>query len=173
MREKLAEPKVIQEWTIEIDKKKFGPNFKKDGKTVEAAVMAMTQEKREILAKSLEENGSFALDVPGVEGGKAVVTKDLLKVEYTTRHEHTREYTPNVIEPSFGIGRILYCLIEHNYWTRGSDAAEEARGVSSLRPWLNVRRLIKTGSFLPTHNRTRQGAHCASLQERAVLANRP
>jgi glycyl-tRNA synthetase len=39
-----------------------------------------------------------------------------------------REYTPNVIEPSFGIGRILYSMIEHVYWSRPGD---EARGVSN------------------------------------------
>ena len=32
-----------------------------------------------------------------------------------------REYTPNVIEPSFGIGRILYSLLEHSYYTRPGD----------------------------------------------------
>lgn len=39
-----------------------------------------------------------------------------------------RDFTPNVIEPSFGIGRILYSLLEHSYWAREQDAA---RGVSS------------------------------------------
>lgn len=42
-----------------------------------------------------------------------------------------REYTPNVIEPSFGIGRILYSLIEHIYWTRPDSAS---RGVLSFPP---------------------------------------
>lgn len=31
------------------------------------------------------------------------------------------EYTPSVIEPSFGIGRILYALLEHSYYTRPDD----------------------------------------------------
>ena len=40
-----------------------------------------------------------------------------------------RDFTPNVIEPSFGIGRILYSLLEHSYWAREQD---KARGVSVL-----------------------------------------
>jgi glycyl-tRNA synthetase len=29
---------------------------------------------------------------------------------------------PSVIEPSFGIGRIIYCMFEHNYYMReGSE----------------------------------------------------
>jgi hypothetical protein len=35
-----------------------------------------------------------------------------------------------VIEPSFGIGRILYVLLEHSYWARKEDVD---RGVSRLR----------------------------------------
>lgn len=40
-----------------------------------------------------------------------------------------REFTPNVIEPSFGLGRILYVLLEHNFWAREQDIE---RGVSDV-----------------------------------------
>jgi glycyl-tRNA synthetase len=130
VRERLDTPKVIEEWDVIIDKKKFGPNFKKDGKVVEAAVLATTQEQRGKLAKELSESGKIVLDVPEVAGGKAEISKDLLRIEWIKRTENVREYVPNVIEPSFGIGRILYSLIEHNYWTRASEGGDEARGVS-------------------------------------------
>ena len=39
------------------------------------------------------------------------------------------EYVPSVIEPSFGIGRIMYAIFEHNFKTREGD---EQRTVSSL-----------------------------------------
>lgn len=42
-----------------------------------------------------------------------------------------REFVPNVIEPSFGIGRILYSLLEHSYWARAEDVN---RAVLSLPP---------------------------------------
>ncbi len=32
------------------------------------------------------------------------------------------KYTPSVIEPSFGIGRIVYCVFEHCFRTRAEDA---------------------------------------------------
>lgn len=130
VRERLDEPKVIEEWQVEIQKKKFGPLFKKDAKTVETALEATSQEQREKLAKELTETGKIVLDVEGIAGGKATVDKDSVAIEFRKRVENTREYTPNVIEPSFGIGRILYSLIEHNFWTRGSDGGDEARGVS-------------------------------------------
>lgn len=31
-------------------------------------------------------------------------------------------YTPNVIEPSFGIDRIMYAILEHSYYEREDEA---------------------------------------------------
>ncbi|KAH3155727.1 hypothetical protein KXV34_008406 [Aspergillus fumigatus] len=131
VREPRAEPLKIEEWQVDLDKKKFGPRFKKDGKAVAAAVEALSQELREKLAIDLEKNGKIEVDVEGVGSGKVELDQDIVKIEKRTRVENVREYTPNVIEPSFGIGRILYSMIEHVYWAREED---EARGVLSFPP---------------------------------------
>lgn len=128
VRETRSEPLTIEEWQVDIDKKKFGPKFKKDGKTVEEAVEKLSQELREKLALDLQKNGKIEIEVPGIGDGKVEIGKDLIGIEKRTRVEHIREYTPNVIEPSFGIGRIMYSLMEHSFWTREGD---EARGVST------------------------------------------
>lgn len=108
VREARKEPLKIEEWQCELDKKKFGPKFKKDGKTVEAAIESLTQELREKLSLDLEKEGKIVIDVPGVGDGKVEVPKELITIEKRTRVENVREFTPNVIEPSFGIGRIVY-----------------------------------------------------------------
>jgi glycyl-tRNA synthetase len=125
----MAEPLKVEEWVVTIDKKKFGPKFKKDAKTVENAVELLSQELKEKLSLELKEKGKIEVDVADVENGKVELDNSLLSIEKKTRTEFIREYVPNVIEPSFGIGRILYALIEHNYWTREGD---EARGVLSF-----------------------------------------
>ncbi|OOF92242.1 hypothetical protein ASPCADRAFT_210661 [Aspergillus carbonarius ITEM 5010] len=131
VRETRAEPLRVEEWQIDLDKKKFGPRFKKDGKSVTAAIDALSQELREKLALDLEQTGKIEVEVEGVPSGKVELDKELIKIEKRTRVENVREYTPNVIEPSFGIGRILYSMIEQVYWSREGD---EARGVLSFPP---------------------------------------
>lgn len=126
VRETRPEPLRIEEYQIDLEKKKFGPRFKKDAKTVENAVEALTQDLREKLSLDLEKEGKIEIDVEGVGSGKVELDKELIKIEKRTRVENVREYTPNVIEPSFGIGRIMYSMIEHVYWSRAGD---EARGV--------------------------------------------
>jgi glycyl-tRNA synthetase len=111
VREPRKEPLKIEEWQCDIEKKKFGPKFKKDGKTVEAAIESLSQELREKLSLDLEKEGKIVIDVPGVGDGKVEVPGELIKIEKRTRVENVREYTPNVIEPSFGIGRIVYVSV--------------------------------------------------------------
>ena len=176
VRQRLDEPKVIEEWAVEIDKKKFGPFFKKDGKVVEAAILATSQEERGRLAKELEENGKAVINVPGVGDGQVEFSKDLVSIKWQKRVENIREYIPNVIEPSFGIGRILYSLIEHNYWTRASEGGDEARGVSLL-----VRRGPKQskltqdlpGPVLPSRCGPHQGVNCSSVVQQGFYTHCP
>ena len=147
VRETRKEPLKIEEWVVDIDKKKFGPKFKKDGKAVEAAIESLSQDLREKLALDLESSKKVDIQVPSVGNGTVEIGDDLLTIEKRTRIENVREYTPNVIEPAFGIGRILYSVIEHVYWSR--EGSEE-RGVS---PCKNGRQLIVTysaGSLIPT-----------------------
>jgi len=127
VREIRAQPLTVEEYEADLDKKKLGPKFRKDAKAVEAAVDALSQEMREKLSLELEKDGKISLEIPGVGSGTTELDKALIKIEKRKRTEHTREYTPNVIEPSFGIGRILYSLMEQVYWSREGD---EARGVS-------------------------------------------
>ena len=55
----------------------------------------------------------------------------MVKIEQRTKVEHVREYVPSVIEPSFGIGRIIYSVFEHSFWNRPED---NARSVLSFPP---------------------------------------
>ena len=42
----------------------------------------------------------------------------MLSVAKASKTSHVREFVPSVIEPSFGIGRILYCILETNFKVR-------------------------------------------------------
>ncbi|OQO03455.1 hypothetical protein B0A48_10119 [Cryoendolithus antarcticus] len=131
VREVLKEPLRIQEWDAQLDKKKAGPKFKKDAGKVQAALDRLDQDFREKLSLTLDKEGKVEIDVPDMETPKVELDKEIVKISKETRTVSTREYVPNVIEPSFGIGRILYSLMEHAYWTREDDVA---RSVMSFKP---------------------------------------
>lgn len=121
VREPLKEPYRVEEWKAVLDKKKSGPKFKRDVGKVQSALDDLAEDVKEKLSLSLDKEGKVSVEVEGMD--KVELDKDLLTVSKESRMETMREYIPNVIEPSFGIGRILYSLMEHVYWTREGDAA--------------------------------------------------
>jgi glycyl-tRNA synthetase len=63
------------------------------------------------------------------------LSRDLVKFSMKTEKVTGRNFTPGVIEPSFGIGRILYVLLEQSYWVRRDDSGKnEKRAVFSFKP---------------------------------------
>jgi glycyl-tRNA synthetase len=57
-----------------------------------------------------------------IEGKEFTLTETQISFETQTKTHQEEKYTPNVIEPSFGIGRVLYCIFEHCFKSRESDA---------------------------------------------------
>lgn len=50
---------------------------------------------------------------------------------------HVEEIVPNVIEPSFGIGRIIYTLLEHTFKIREKDE-QRTVNINILNLYLKV-----------------------------------
>ncbi|KAK4621299.1 Glycine--tRNA ligase 1, mitochondrial [Fulvia fulva] len=130
IREPLKELQHIEEYVAQLDKKESGPKLRKNVGAVQAALDDLTQDIKEKLSISLQEQGKVEVEVPNL--GKIQLGKELVKIEKEKRTVTMREFVPNVIEPSFGIGRILYHLLEHAFWVR--EGKDEARSVMSFKP---------------------------------------
>lgn len=130
VRQKLDEPVEVTKWEIDLTKKLFGPKFRKDAPKVEAHLLNLSQEELASKGEELKNNGKIVFKVDGVEGDVEMDDK-FVTIEQRTKTEHVREFTPNVIEPSFGIGRIIYSVFEHCFWSRPEDTA---RAVLSFPP---------------------------------------
>ncbi|CAG7854787.1 Putative glycine--tRNA ligase; AltName: Full=Diadenosine tetraphosphate synthetase; Short=AP-4-A synthetase; AltName: Full=Glycyl-tRNA synthetase; Short=GlyRS [Serendipita indica DSM 11827] len=121
-------PRFIHKTEPEWNRKELGLTFKKAATSVQKAVEALPTEELEKI-RAATENEPYKLTL---ENGDVVdVTPKFVKIVDKTIKQTVEDYTPNVIEPSFGLGRILYALLEHSYWARESDIN---RGVLSLPP---------------------------------------
>lgn len=82
---------------------------------------------------SLEAKGEAELRVCSLN--KVVKIKNnMVSISTEKKKEHQRAFTPSVIEPSFGIGRIIYCLYEHSFYTRPSKDGDEQVNVFRFPP---------------------------------------
>ncbi|ORX73615.1 glycyl-tRNA synthetase [Linderina pennispora] len=132
VRETLPEPLVYDKLVCETNKKVFGPTLKKAAKPVQTYLETLPEAELAKINEQLLADGLAKITLSGtIADGEHAITKDMVEISKKTFTEHVREYTPNVIEPSFGIGRILYSLIEHSFSVRADD---EQRAVLSFKP---------------------------------------
>merc|ERR1712043_129293 len=75
---------------------------------------------------------SFEIDGKDIE-----IQAELIKLETKIEKITVNSFTPGVIEPSFGIDRILFSMLEHSYYARPKEAGSEdsqTRGVLAFAP---------------------------------------
>ncbi|KXN89030.1 Putative glycine--tRNA ligase [Leucoagaricus sp. SymC.cos] len=128
VRQALKEPIVTEREAVEWNKKNLGKTFRQDAGVIQKTVESMNEAELVKLKGQLVQ-GSAAITAS--DGKEFELTPDILTIERKVFKQSIREFTPNVIEPSFGLGRILYTLLEHSFWSREQDVE---RGVLSLPP---------------------------------------
>ncbi|KAJ1891955.1 Glycine--tRNA ligase 1, mitochondrial [Coemansia sp. IMI 209127] len=132
VRETLPEPLVYEKLICEPNSRVFGPKLKKAAKPVQNYLQTLSESGLSAVKAALDKDGKAVVSLRNTTAdGQYEITPDMVCIENKTITEHVREYTPNVIEPSFGMGRILYSLIEHSFNVRADD---EQRAVLSFRP---------------------------------------
>lgn len=80
---------------------------------------AATDEDKQNYATQMEKNKEVVLTINGKE---VKVSNEYLSYEWYDQIIQEEKYVPSVIEPSFGLGRIMYCIFEHCFKMREEDA---------------------------------------------------
>ncbi|ADG12845.1 glycine--tRNA ligase [Methanocaldococcus infernus] len=120
-----GEEREVEDYEIELNYKVVGKIFKKDTKVIESYLKNLGVSDKEKLVKELNEKGEVEICI----GDKSFkLTNEHLKIEKVKRVIKGEKVVPHVIEPSFGIDRIFYCLLEHSY------REEEDRAYLDLKP---------------------------------------
>ncbi|XP_039042339.1 glycine--tRNA ligase, mitochondrial 1-like [Hibiscus syriacus] len=126
--EKFAEPREVEKLVIVPVKKDLGLAFKGDQRMVCEALEAMSEKEAMEMKADLESKGKVEFHVCTL-AKTVTIRKSMVTIAKEIKKEHQRVFTPSVIEPSFGIGRIIYCLYEHSFYTRPSKTGDEQLNV--------------------------------------------
>ncbi|XP_072306981.1 glycine--tRNA ligase-like isoform X2 [Eucyclogobius newberryi] len=114
----LKEPKTVNVVQFEPNKGALGKTYKKDAKLVMEFLSICDERFITEQEKLLNETGEITVET---EGKTFKLTKDMVSVKRQQKTLHVEEVVPNVIEPSFGIGRIMYTILEHTFHVREGD----------------------------------------------------
>ncbi|NXC36049.1 GARS ligase, partial [Campylorhamphus procurvoides] len=114
----LKEPITVNIVQFEANKGAIGKAYKKDAKVVMEYLAVCDECYITEMEQLLNEKGEFTVET---EGKTFKLTKDMVTVKRFQKTLHVEEIIPNVIEPSFGIGRIMYTVFEHTFRIREGD----------------------------------------------------
>ncbi|PUZ46925.1 hypothetical protein GQ55_7G123000 [Panicum hallii var. hallii] len=131
--EKFAEPREVEKLVITPSKKELGLAFKGNQRMVLEALEAMGETEALDMKATLESKGEVEFKVCTL-GKDVTIKKSMVSINIEKKKEHQRKFTPSVIEPSFGIGRIIYCLFEHCFYQRPGKAEDEQLNVFGFPP---------------------------------------
>ncbi|MFP4654996.1 MAG: glycine--tRNA ligase [Methanohalobium sp.] len=98
------EPETVNQLVVKPDMSKLGPAFKGKAK-------AVAEELKKMPPGELEKDN---IEVT-VDGEEYTVPSNMVEFSEETVKVSGETVVPHVIEPSYGIDRIIYCVLEHAY----------------------------------------------------------
>lgn len=126
---RLPEPKTVDVTEAVPNKQILGKAFKKDAKAITELLSKMSISEIEAMDQELTSSDSFKLHLNS--DVTISLNREMVSVKKSSKTLHVEEIIPSVIEPSFGIGRIMYSLLEHQFQMREGD---DQRSYFSLPP---------------------------------------
>lgn len=135
-REEYDEPRIERQLMRNMAKGVIGKTFGKKAGEVMAYLSSAEKEVCDEIRAAHEAGEAANVTLP--TGEVVAVTSAMVQFEEKDVKVTGYNYTPSVIEPSFGVGRILYCLLEQSYWVRRDEGSgkNDKRAVFSFTPLL-------------------------------------
>jgi len=113
--------KPVETEVLKVDPvmKEIGKGFGKSAAQVKEALLAMSEDAKLAMQAKLDAGETGALTL--ASGEEVAIAAAHVTIKKTMQKVSGKTFTPGVIEPSFGIGRIIYCLYEHAFYSRDGD----------------------------------------------------
>ena len=122
------EPKKVKKTVVKPNLSKFGPVFKGDSPKIKQAIEEA--DPNEVM-KAIEEEGKFVVELDKTYE----VPEELLIFEDVEEEINGEKIIPHVIEPSFGIDRIVYSVLLHSFHTaENEDDKDYFKFAKSIAP---------------------------------------
>lgn len=126
-------PVEKQVFAANFNNKTIGVAFKKDQKIVKEYLTNLGENDTEACQKvidSLTTTGAAEIG-PCSNGMTYTIKSDMVTFKPTIKRIHEEKFIPSVVEPSFGVGRLIYSILEHSFYVR---EGEEKRTVMAFKP---------------------------------------
>lgn len=132
------EAKIVSKTIAKPNMTKFGPSFKQNAPKVKEFLDNADDEKIKSIKNSIDQTGQYSAEI---DGEIFEINSEHVNFEDIEEEIKGEKLIPHVIEPSFGIDRILYAVLLHSFHVAENEEDKDYFKLSnSLAP-------IKVGVF--------------------------
>jgi glycyl-tRNA synthetase len=118
------EPRVVERATVDPDMSELGPEYGSAAGSIADALEQLAKRDRAAF-----DDGPVTVEVDGESYEVPLELTGFAVEEQKESGEHLR---PHVVEPSFGVDRLVYTILDHNY--RQDEIDDEQRTYLALEP---------------------------------------
>ncbi|SBT45606.1 glycine--tRNA ligase, putative (GlyRS) [Plasmodium ovale wallikeri] len=141
--EKYTEPLEVKCVKVLPNKAKIGSTFKGEQSKIYDTLNKMSNEQLLAIEEALEKDKLYVLQISGEtnidnnctqknSSTSFELTRDMVSFHKYVKKVQEQTFIPHVIEPSMGIGRLIFCILEHTFRTRTFTDDKEERHYLSL-----------------------------------------
>lgn len=123
-------PKMVEMAKINVNNGILGKTFRKDAKAVKSFLTEMGKEDALAFQKKLDKGPA---QIKLCTGEEFTIEPNMVKISLKTEKISVEKYTPSVVEPAFGVGRIMYGILDHAYTVK-TKADGSTQALLSLSP---------------------------------------
>jgi glycyl-tRNA synthetase len=134
---KIYEPAIIQEVaTVKPNFPAIGKQYGKQGQGLTQYLKSLNKEDALQLKKQLQNCGE-KVNI-SVNETTYSIDSSLVEITVESKKISSEKYIPHVIEPSYGLGRILYGVLDHSFYARQGDEKRVVLGLPPLMAPIKV-----------------------------------
>jgi len=160
MSRKLDTPIVEQKLIEKYDKGLMGKALKKDSQLVVKYVSELSEADKLELKQKLDSSGKVSVNI---EGKDMNILSTYLTFESREIKTHEVKFIPHVIEPSFGLGRIVYSILENTFFVRPDQEIVKGEPLKTYFKFPSELAPIKVGIF-PLQSDEKFGPICEDIE---------
>ncbi len=161
-QEPLDTPRIAKKLVAKPNLGSLGRTFREEAKEILSLLQNADQCDLQEFQKELSSSGVMKLKLTKRE--VTIEAKDI-KIEEVEEKQFSVSFLPSVIEPSFGLGRIIYSILEHSYYVRpGSEQRKVLRLTPVMAPVkLGLYNVVSNIAYQPVFDRIRRMAIAAGV----------
>ncbi|GAW83017.1 glycine--tRNA ligase [Plasmodium gonderi] len=133
--EKYDKPVEEEHVKITPNKAKIGSKFKNQQNLIYQWLSERMKDELLNIDEELDKKNSYIINISNGTSSNSLsfeLTRDMISLQKYKKKVQEYSFIPNVIEPSFGIGRLIFCIMEHSFRTRTFMDDKEERHYLAL-----------------------------------------